>query len=182
MSAGTVARRYANALFSVADRGGRTEEVGRDLSAFADLVSSHAELEALFQTPIVTPRKKRAVIDALVAAMGEVSVEVPRLLALLADRDRLGVVRDIAAAFNDRVRDAQRVVVAEIVTAVALTDDRKRTLAEALGHATGRSVTVEGRVDPAILGGVVARVGSLVYDGSVVGQLERMRRRLSAEA
>jgi F-type H+-transporting ATPase subunit delta len=181
VSARTVARRYANALFVVAQRADRLDPVGRDLAAFAAMVAGHPELQLVLQTPIVTPKKKLALIDALVEATGGLSVEVTRLLALLADRDRLAVIGDIAAAFQERVMDAERAVAADVVTAVALTDDRRLALADALGRATGRRVTVQGRVDPGILGGVVARVGSVVFDGSVVGQLDRMRRRLSVE-
>jgi F-type H+-transporting ATPase subunit delta len=78
--------------------------------------------------------------------------------------------------------EAAGVVMAELVTAAPLGDDREAALAHALGQATGHRVDVTGRVDESIIGGVVAKVGSVVYDGSVSRQLERMRQRLSAEA
>lgn len=183
MSARSMARRYAQALFDVAVRGNRAAAVESDLSGFTELVRRSPELAAVFATPTVPARKKRALVEALFEATGEqVAPEVTRLVAMLAERDRLGMLGDVLAAYQDRVMDAARVVPAEVVTAVPLPEDRKQALAEALGRATGRQVTISDRLDPSILGGVVARVGSLVFDGSVVGQLARLRQRLSAEA
>jgi F-type H+-transporting ATPase subunit delta len=176
----SVARQYANALFTVAERAGSQAAANESLRRFAELVAEHPELQAIFETPIVTPRKKRALVEALVAASGDVSVEVRRLFTLLADRDRLMLLPVIARAYADRVMEADRSVAADVVTAMPLPDDRRRAIEDALGRATGKSVSVTSRVDPDILGGLVARVGSLVFDGSVAGQLARMRQRVSA--
>lgn len=181
MSVQSIARKYANALFDVAAKAQRSAEVGQSLTAFAQLVAGAPDLKAVLQVPTVPARQKRAVIDALLAASGEVPDEVRRLLTLLADRDRLSALQGISDAYQARVMDAARISPAQVVTAVELSPERTTALAEALGAATGRQVTIEQRVDPSIIGGVVAKVGSLVFDGSVVGQLERMRRRLSAD-
>jgi F-type H+-transporting ATPase subunit delta len=182
VSALSVARQYANALYQVAEAHQRTEPVGRDLADLARLVEQHADLKAVFETPLVVPRKKRALVDALAAASPDITVEVRRLLEMLADRNRLMLVAEIAAAFARRVMAADRVVAADVVTAVPLDEGRKASLAQALGQATGQTVTITDRVDPGIIGGVVARVGSLVFDGSVVRQIERMRQTLLGDA
>lgn len=178
MSAQSVARQYANALYTVAHRAGRTTVVGQDLSAFAALIAGHDELAKLFAAAVVPPKKKRAVVDALLGAAEDLSGEVSRLLTMLADRDRLALVDDIARAYADRLKDAERAIDADVVTAMPLAADGERALSDALGRATGRRVTVRARVDPAVLGGVVARVGSVVFDGSLAGQLERMKQRV----
>jgi len=180
VTARAIARQYANALFAVATKVNRTADVGRELSAFAELVSANAELRQVLESPAVAPRKKREVVEALLAAIGQTSGEVSRLLTLLAERDRLPFLSEIAAAYVARANEAERVITADVVTAVDLSDDRRDALASALGRATDRRVTVNGRVDPAILGGVVARVGGMVFDGSVASQLERLRQRLAA--
>ena len=177
-----VARRYAAALFDVAAKAQVLDAVERDLSAVVQLTLSHDELRRLFETAGVPPQKKRAVVDALLGAAGLVQVEVARLLRLLADRDRLMLLADIGAAFAERMMDARRLVAAEVVTAAPLGEARTAVLAEALGQATGRTVTLTERVDPSIIGGVIAKVGSVVFDGSVTRQIERMRERLRSEA
>jgi len=114
------------------------------------------------------------------AQAGDLSAEVRRMVTMLADRDRLAALPQLAAAYAELLLDAQRIVTADVVTATALTDASRAALSAALGRATGKSVRLTERVDPAIVGGVVARVGSFVYDGSVTRQLERMRDKLNA--
>jgi F-type H+-transporting ATPase subunit delta len=181
MSAQSVARQYAHALFAVAHKSQQADVVGRELMAVVALLDEHPELQVVFDTPVVATRNKRALVDALIAAGGELSAEVRRLLQLLADNDRLVLVREIAKSYAARALDAAGVVTAEVVTALEIGEDRKAALANALGRATGKQVQLTGRVDPSIIGGAVARVGTVIYDGSVVRQLERMRQRLSAE-
>jgi len=176
-----MARRYAAALFDVVQKNGTADRAERDLAAFVDLVSHHDDLKAVFAAPIA-PARKRAVIDALLAASGDISPEVQRLLGLLADRDRLDSLEVVRRAFDDRLMQLRRIVPAEVTTAVPLTESRRAALVQALGRATGSDVTMSEQVDPAIIGGVVARVGSVVFDGSVTRQLERLRDRLRAEA
>lgn len=181
MSARSIARNYATALFAVAERNGRTEAVGREVSAFAELVSGSAELRTTLASPVVNVAQKRAIADALLERIGA-GTETRRMFELLAENDRLSLIGAVAAIYQERVLEASGVVKAELVTAVAIGDDRQAALAEALGRAAGRRVELSGRVDPDIIGGAVARVGSVVYDGSVTRQLERMRQRLSAGA
>jgi len=170
-----VARRYAAALFDVAVKAGVLDAVERDLSAIIQLTSSHEELRRVLDNPAIAPQKKRALMDALIAAAGPVQSEVARLLRLLAERDRLTLLAGIGDAFGARLMEQRRVVPAEVVTATPLDDARRAALSEALGRATGRTVLLSERVDGSIIGGVVAKVGSVVFDGSVTRQIERMR-------
>lgn len=180
MTIGTGARRYARALFDVVmAQQGDLDRTARELEDFASLAASHPSLEAVIANPAVPAAKKRALVDAIVAQSGDVSAPVARTLALLADRDRLSLVPQIARAFNERLMDHRQIVRADVTTAVALDDAASAAVAEALGRATGRKVIVDAKVDPSILGGVVARVGSVVYDGSVARQLEKMKEQLA---
>ena len=113
---------------------------------------------------------------------GTLEPQVGKLLLLLADRDRLTLLPEVAQAFDNRVMDHQKVVKAEIVTAVALPPDRVAALADGLKRATGRDVRLQTRVDESIIGGAVTRIGSTVYDGSVTRQLERLRETLASTA
>ena len=110
------------------------------------------------------------------------STVVRKLLLLLAERDRLGLLPDVTAAYQYRLMEHAKVVRAEIVTAIGLPADRVAALQQGLAQATGRQVQLESRVDPTIIGGAIARVGSTVYDGSVMRQLEKMKEALIGEA
>ena len=107
-----------------------------------------------------------------------VNVLLARTLLLLADRDRLALLRDFADAFRSRLMDHQQVVRAEVTTAMELPADRVSALQQGLATATGRTVQLDVRVDPSIVGGAVTKIGSTVYDGSVTTQLERLKRQL----
>jgi F-type H+-transporting ATPase subunit delta len=175
------AHRYANALFDVTRENGQTDRAGRDLQAFSDLVAGNEGLRRVFGAPAVAPQKKVAIVARVLDVAGDVCPEVGRLLTLLAGRDRLALLPEVADAFAARVLEAKRIASADVVTAVPLDDARRAALAAALGRAVGRDVTIRERLDPSIIGGVVARVGSVVFDGSVVRQLERLRQHLLRE-
>ncbi len=177
MSVQAVARRYAGALFDVVTKNNTMDAAHAGLQEFAALVANSAELQQVFASPAVPLAKKRAVAETL-ATQGNLPVEVQRLISALADRDRLSFIADVAKAFDARVMDAKHVLDAHVTTAVALTPDRTQALADALGKAVGGTVRITASVDPAIVGGVVARVGSTVYDGSVTRQLERLKSQL----
>jgi F-type H+-transporting ATPase subunit delta len=181
MNAQPVARRYAAALFEVTEKAGSADRAGQDLADLGRLVDGHAELRHVVESPTVPAAAKKAVFAAIMEAAGITSSEVRRLVGLLADRDRLTLLPQLAEAFAERLNEAKRIARAEVVTAVPLTDGTRAALADALGRASGRTVTVSERVDPSIIGGIIARIGTFVYDASVAGQLGRLRARLTAD-
>jgi F-type H+-transporting ATPase subunit delta len=181
VSAQGAARQYANALFDVAARQGSVDRVKRELADFAALVAGHADLKRVLETPALPMARKRAIVSAVLDASGSWASETRRLLDLLADRDRLALVDDVAAAFAERSMAADAVVRADVTTATPLDDAARASLVQALSKAVGRQVTMAEQVDPSLIGGVVARVGSLVFDGSVSRQLERMKDALLTE-
>lgn len=181
MSNRASAGRYAKALFDVALKEGGLEPIEAALTAFAELIQQNAELRKALFHPAVPAPAKRAVVERVIERAAPPS-PLRKLLAMLADRDRLELVPDLAEAYRGRLLEHQQVVRAEIVTAVPLGDDRAAQLRQRLGDAMGCSVMMSTRVDPAIMGGVVARIGSTVYDGSLASQLARMRNKLVENA
>lgn len=121
--------------------------------------------------------RKRAAVDEATRHAG-VHPMVARLLVLLADRDRLVLLPDLLTAYRDRVRTHQGIVRADVTTASALAPERTDAITRSLEAFTGRHVSLTTRVDQALIGGVVTRIGSTVYDGSVATQLRKMRQRL----
>ena len=185
MTSRAAGTRYARALFDVIlkeDEAG-LEQARGDLASFADMVAGHELLSRVLSNPGVPAQRKRAVIEHLLAASGGVSPVVSKLILLLAERDRIVLLPDINAAYLKRLMEHAKGVRAEVVTAVALPADRIARLQEGIARATGRrpqDVQLENRVDPSIIGGAVTRIGSTVYDGSVIRQLEKMREALAA--
>ena len=181
MSNQASANRYAKALLDVAVKEADPVKVEADLAAFAGLFETNDDLRRALTNPVVPVQAKRSVVEQLVARLQPIG-PVGKLLQLLADRDRLELMPDLLRAYRERLMDHQNVVSAEVVTSVPLAQDRADALRQKLAAVTGRSVNLETRVDPAIIGGLVARVGTIVYDGSVATQLAKIRQRLSENA
>jgi F-type H+-transporting ATPase subunit delta len=174
----TAATRYARALLDVAVKEhANLEQIQDELTQFAGLFTQYPLLEKVLMNPAVpVPRKRAAVADLL--AQTQFMPIVSKLLALLADRDRLVLVPDLLASYRDRLLDYKGVVRAEVTTASALDKPHADAIEKALALVTGRTVILATKTDPAIIGGLVARIGSTVYDGSVTRQLEKMKDRL----
>lgn len=181
MTQAAAARPYANALLSVVgtDAAGTTAEAV--LGSLASALSAHADLRNVLKSPSIPVARKRAVVDQLMATFGDVPPAVHRLATLLADQDRYDLIPEIAKAFAARLRHLRGVVDAEIVTAQPLGDPVRGALANALSAAVNGKVRLSERVDPALVGGIVAKVGSTVFDGSITRQLERLRQKLLAD-
>ncbi|HUR81884.1 MAG TPA: ATP synthase F1 subunit delta [Thermoanaerobaculia bacterium] len=182
MTSRAAGTRYARALFDVALKESDVQQAGRDLNEFAQLVSGNAALARVLSNPAVPAPQKRGIVEQLLARVGTVTPSVVKLLSLLADRDRLVLLPDVAAAYRNRLMEHAKVVRAELVTAIPLPPDRLAALQQRLASVTGRQVQLENRVDPAIIGGAIARIGSTVYDGSVTRQLEKMKEALVTSA
>ena len=175
----TAAIRYARALLDVAVKEqADLERIENDLSQFADLFKQYPLLEKVLLNPAVpVPRKRAAVADLL--AQARFTPIVTKLLTLLADRDRLVLIPDLLASYRDRLLEHRGVVRAEVTTASTLDPGRADAIRQGLAALTGRTVQLATKIDPAIVGGLIAQIGSTVYDGSVARQLEKMRERLT---
>ena len=180
MTGRAAAARYARALFDVARKeGGDIQQAGRDLTAFARIVATTPALSRALSNPAIPATRKRAVVEQLLARAGAISPVLSKLLLLMAERDRLMLLPELAEAYERRLMEDAKIVRAEVTTAAPLTPDGVSKIQAALARTTGREVQIETRVDPEIIGGVVTRIGSTVYDGSVARQLEKLRATLA---
>jgi F-type H+-transporting ATPase subunit delta len=182
MSARSAGRRYAAVLFEVVNQTGEVSQAERDLNAFIDLVTGHPLLQAVLTSPSVPAARKRAVLAQVLDASGACTDAVRRLVLMLAERDRLGSLATVAEAFTRRVMAHQKVVDATIETATPMPEAQRAALTAALSAASGADVRLHDTVNPDIVGGIIARVGSVVYDASLTHQLRKMRQRLLAQA
>ena len=175
MLMGSIARRYAKALFGLALEQSRAEAWSDALVALQAAVDSSPELQDILSNPVYSKDQRREVVKHLARALS-LDADPQNLLLLLADRNRLGYLEGIVRTFRELTDAKLGRVRAQVITAVPLDEAAVKALSERLAHATRTSVLVERRVDAALLGGIVAQVGSLVYDGSLRAQLEDLRK------
>jgi F-type H+-transporting ATPase subunit delta len=178
------ARRYARALLDVAlaqPKDGAPETVREDLETLAAVLQEHRELGGILQNPAVGVDAKKKIATGLAAKTNATAI-VRRLLDLLADRDRLSLLPQIAEAFAEVWNAHRGVTAAEAVSAVELPPPQTTALASALGKVAGGEVELRSRVDPQVLGGLVVRMGGKTYDGSVRGRLAALRETLQGRA
>jgi F-type H+-transporting ATPase subunit delta len=154
-------------------------QVGQEVNAFVALLDKHTELRDVLTNPVISTSSKRSLVDKLVKRSA-VSAPVANLLCLLAERNRLVLLPELRDAYRWRLMEHEQVIEAEITTAISLGAQQVEALREQLVVATGRRVTMAVGTDEALIGGVVARIGSTVYDGSVATQLAKMKTRLGA--
>ena len=177
MASRASARRYARALFDVVARSGDPAATLQELQVQVRMLEKHPELRKAL-TSVGVPVVAKMNVMREVIALQSISPVVSRLLLLMVEHDVVGELPDLTADFERRVMDFQNVVRVDVTTAVPLGSDREQALRQALSQATGRDVRLDAQIDPRIVGGVVAKVGSRVFDGSVTKHLERMRARL----
>ena len=173
------AARYAKALLEVSRREGDPRAVERDLEAFVSQAAGHPQLARALVNPAVPVQRKAALVDELLRR-APVQPVLGKLLGLLAGRDRLVLLPDMLEEYRRRLMELQNIVQAEVTSAVPLPDGAAQAIERAIAARTGRTVAMRTHVDPAILGGVVTRIGSVVYDGSVKRQLEKMKDTLTS--
>jgi F-type H+-transporting ATPase subunit delta len=171
------ARRYAKALYDLAREGGQTEAIGREFEQVAALLSDGRAREVLTR-PWIKPGDRRAVAAAVAQKAGARKL-VQDFVGLVADRGRADHLPEIVAAYRALVDAEHGRVRAQVRTAVALSAKEKQELSAKLERALGRKILLEEQVDATLLGGFIAQVGSLILDGSLDGQLARVRQRLA---
>jgi len=178
MSSRASALRYARALFDVAVQESEPGQIEQELSSITALIKGHVELQTALESPSVSPTNKRALVASLVQR-AHMSAPVGKLLVMLAERDRLVLLPEVLDAFQAKLREQRKVLEAEVTTAIPLEPAQQAALQQRLSAATAREVTVTTKVDPALIGGIVARIGSTVYDGSLATQLTKLKGRLA---
>lgn len=173
MPSATAARRYAGALFSLARDESRVAEVASELHALQRLLAESRELREALLTPLHPVKERKAVLMAISDKL-ELSTLLHNFYAFLVDRRRLVDFEGIVDEYDRRADEASGLLTAEVVAANELDDRRKDRLRRALSEHTGREVKLDITVDPALIGGAIAKVGDLVFDGSLRTQLQQL--------
>ncbi len=176
----TLAARYARALSGAAGAGADLERCAEELEFLARTFRDSKALRDFLLNPAVPEPRKSEALEAIVQACG-LSATTGRLLRILLARRRMEILPDISAEFRRIEEQSLNRVSVEITTAVPLGPELRRRMSESLERFTGKGVRLEPRVDPAVLGGARARIGSVVYDGTVAGRLQKLKRQLIGE-
>lgn len=178
MRSSGAAKRYARALFSLARDEGHVESAREELGRFTSLLETSPELQEVLLRPLFPAAQRTAVLEAVAGRLGA-SPLLQKFLALLIHHRRIVDLEAVLQEF-DRLADlAAGRVQARVASAAPLSDGQRERLRAALAARTGSDVRLEVEVDPGLLGGVVAKVGDLVYDGSLKTQLEQLRANLT---
>ncbi len=178
MIPGALARRYARALVALAPNPAARDKFAKDLAALTEVLASEDEA----QMPVLDvlgsrrfPLAQRKQLLATFAGKVGADPQVVKFLDYVMERDRIGGLADISRAYSRMADDAAGRIQAEVVSAAPLSPDAQSGIKNAIERATGKQVVMQTRVDPELIGGVVAKVGSYMLDGSLKSALARMR-------
>ena len=169
-------KRYAKALYEVAQDRGRVGEVEQDLLHLAETVRVNSDLRDLLEHPAIALEKKKAIIEALFQGKG--GSEVYNLLLLLTDRRRTEIVPFLVVDYGKIANEALGQAVAVVTTPKPLTAEEAEAITTYFSRITGKKIRVSSEIDTSLLGGLQVRIGDRLYDGSLSGKLNRLRKTL----
>ena len=173
-----IARRYAKALLLIGAEDGRVEDYGTELSSFVKLLSANPELANAVENPIYESAGRKQVLAGVLEKAGY-SQPVKAFLSLLFDKGRIGNVAAISEVYDTLADEEKGVARASLITAADLSDEAVEKIKASLSKRTGKTVILTVEKDPELIGGVIARIGDLVLDGSVRTQLQNMKESLT---
>jgi F-type H+-transporting ATPase subunit delta len=176
MAARGVAKRYAQAVFDLATESGSQDAWLGDLTTLANAGSDEVAGQFL-ASPNVSAQRKREVIDRLLP--GTTKQHARNLAYMLIERNRFEIAPDMLEVYRDLLLAAQGIAIADVTTAVELTPAEREQVGQQLADIIGRKIEMRLHVDPSLIGGLVARVGDQLIDGSVSTQLRAMRAALA---
>jgi F-type H+-transporting ATPase subunit delta len=175
--AGSVARRYAKAVLQIGVDDGNLERVGREVRVLASAFRRSEELSRTLANPVFPRSDREKVLRALLDRIGATQTVV-HTTRLLLDRERLAILPDISRELDAMIDARAGRVAARVTSAAPLDEAQVVRLTKTLEALSGKKVEMAVQHDPSLLGGVVAQVGDVVYDGSLRTQLERIRQDL----
>ncbi|MCL5965709.1 MAG: ATP synthase F1 subunit delta [Deltaproteobacteria bacterium] len=177
MIGGSVARRYARALLDIGQQERKARQILAEVGRFARFLSEAPPLKEALSAAHINRRDKHAALEAAIARLSVLPV-TRNFLLLLIDKGRVGILPQILVELRRFVEEAEGVERVEVVVPMAMSGTQRDLLRTTLERQTGKKVELEESVDPAVLGGMVVKVGSTVYDGSIRTQIEQIRQNL----
>jgi F-type H+-transporting ATPase subunit delta len=172
---------YAEALLDVADQRGQADEIGQELETIVrEVLAQSPEVERTFASPVVRRTvKEKLIADAF---QGKVSDLMFNFLHVLNSKDRLSLVRHVAAAYRDLLDQRAKRLRVKVRSAVPLSESQSERLRQEIAQATGLEPVIAARIDPELLGGMIVQIGDRVFDSSVRTRIETIRNQLLARS
>ncbi len=179
MSVMTVARRYSEALADVAIERNLVEQIDSEVRSFVEMMGQNHELREVFASPVLSNDDKSRVLEALISRSNPGKMTA-NLLRTLLKHYRLHHLDAVYERFRQEINERRGILRADITTAGPVSEDQQTVLSRNIQEMTGKKVQLQFKSDPSLIGGVVTRIGSVVYDGSIRTQLETVKQRLKS--
>ncbi len=173
----TLAKRYAKALVEIGLENDKLDKYGADLSGFTQLIESSRDLREVLVSPVFTKEDKKTIAGDVLSKM-TADPMVVNFVKVLIDRKRIDQLQGINAAFADKVDEIRGITRGEIISAEPLTDEDMNQVTEALSKLSGKKVLLEAKVNDFLIGGLYAKVGDMVFDGTIRTQLNQLKESL----
>ena len=173
----SIARRYAKAILMIGKTDGMADNYKDELNGFASLIARETALEQVINNPLYNAKERKKVLSALIVKL-DLSKVMASFLKLLFDKGRFGFLGAINEFYQKLADDLKGVARASLVSANELSSEAVEKIRKALSKKTGKDIVLDIKTDPALIGGVVTKIGDLVLDGSIKTQLLNMRESL----
>ena len=177
MSVETVARRYATALADIVIKTNETNFVQTELKTWEDMIGANSDLQTAFGNPVISYVNKEKVLENLIDKT-QPTKTTANFLRILLRNNRLTEIGEINEKFSSVLEERSGAVSAQITSARVLSEAEKAEMQMNLSKLTGKTVSPNFEIDETLIGGVVTRIGSTVYDGSVKTQLEELKHQM----
>ena len=176
----SAARKYAKVIMKTAPEDEALEKFQADAQIFASILDHSPSIRRFFFKPLIGKNRKLKIFKAVCSKI-HFSGQVERFLTVLIENERLDILDDILASLREMKDEKKNIVTVEITTASELDAALKKRLSALFSSITGKNIRISASVDPAIIGGIVTKVGSSIYDGTIKAQLSRMKEEILGE-
>jgi F-type H+-transporting ATPase subunit delta len=173
----TLAKRYARAMVEIGQEQDALAKYGQDLTSISELVDESKDFREVLINPVFTKEDKKRIAGQILAKMGTDPMVI-NFVNVLIDRKRIDQLAGIEMAFRQKMDEIRGISRGEVVSAEPLNEDELGRITDALSDITRKQVLVTSKVDPFLIGGLVARVGDMVFDGSIRTQLNQLKESL----
>jgi len=175
MMDGAISKRYAQALFELAEERQETKKVEAELLVIRETMTANPDLVSIIYHQLIAPEEKKKLIEQLFTSLTKTTLH---FLYLLIDRRREKFLEDIIGVFHEMCLEMEGVLTAEVKTAAALSPENREALKAKFATLTGKKVELQEEIDASLIGGLVVTIGDKVYNGSLSARLDALQRSL----